>query len=757
MRCPVNEYLFIWYSTVIGIMTSRMRHTLQRAIYLGGTAAAFDSHARSSMNQRRFSSEIPTANSVCRDVSSVSAENRSRQISYRPFVIFFFLIFLAYCNTFHASWHFDDYPNIVNNPKIQITEFNTQALVRSMQHPGGAAYWRPLAYLTFALNWFAGGTEVFGYHLVNILLHSLSACLLFLTILILFQTPTLRGKHSESVQSVALLASALWAINPIQTQAVTLIVQRMALLAAFFYIGGIFCYLKARLSRIRWQRSILFSMCLTAWLLGMASKETALLLPLTLVLMEAIFFHDLGDAKTKKRFLATLAGGSIMVAIIGGLLFLKGNPWSIFEGYGDRYFTPVERLMTQPRVLFFYLTLIFCPLPGRLSIDHDVALSTSLMHPWTTLPAIVFVVVVIVAALLQIRKRPLLSFAILFFFLNHLVESSIVPLEMVFEHRNYLPSMFLFVPVAGGMVWLLNRYHEIRPTAYRIMIALGICLFIGLGWMTYARNSVWQTEVSLWTDANRKAPGLYRPVHNLAMARYESSGRLDEALELYQKAARLKMHRRSNLAGVYANIAGIYYRKRDYKNAAMYFGKAYNIAPFDTDHRFRLAETLNRLQQWQPALVHIDALLARHPRHPDYLDLKGTILMQRGNVREALRYFHDAIRVNPKRLPGIINAGAALMAIQAYGNAEKLFKYALELDHRNLMTYLRLIDVNLRNGDTREAEVLLRYIVRAATVDDISASLIELSEEPLFDKKGYKELIQSVASALKKNYPFRTN
>ena len=233
-----------------------------------------------------------------------------------------------------------------------------------MQRPGGATYWRPLAYLTFALNWFAGGNEVFGYHFVNILLHSLSACLLFLTILTLFQTPTLRGKHSESVQSVALLASALWAINPIQTQAVTLIVQRMALLAAFFYIGGIFCYLKARLSRIRWQRSMLFSLCLTSWLLGMASKETAVLLPLTLVLVEAIFFHDLGDTKTQKQFLATLIGGSILVAIIGGLLFLKGDPWSIFAGYGDRYFTPAERLMTQPRVLFFYLTLIFCPFAG---------------------------------------------------------------------------------------------------------------------------------------------------------------------------------------------------------------------------------------------------------------------------------------------------------------------------------------------------------------------------------------------------------
>jgi thioredoxin-like negative regulator of GroEL len=89
-----------------------------------------------------------------------------------------------------------------------------------------------------------------------------------------------------------------------------------------------------------------------------------------------------------------------------------------------------------------------------------------------------------------------------------------------------------------------------------------------------------------------------------------------------------------------------------------------------------------------------------------------------------------------------------------YTNAEKLFKYALELDHRNLVTYLRLIDVNLRSGDTREAEVLLRYLVSAATEDDINASLIELSGEPLFDKARYKKLMQAVANEMKKNIPF---
>ena len=415
--------------------------------------------------------------------------------------------------------------------------------------------------------------------------------------------------------------------NPIQTQAVTYIVQRMTLLASFFFIAGIYCYLLARLSGSKQQRILMFVFCAVSFLLGMVAKENAALLPLTIIAIEAIFFQNLGNPQVRRRVFTFSAVCGLAIVILGGVIFLKGDLLSIFSGYGGRYFTPSERLMTQPRVLIFYLSLIFCPLPGRLSIDHDFALSTSLLHPWTTLPAIVLAVAMVVGALFQARKRPLLSFAILFFFLNHLVESSIIPLELVFEHRNYLPSMFIFVPVAEGTAWLLDRYRGKQPILYRSLIGLVICLMIRFGWGTYVRNKVWQTEVSLWTDANHKAPMLHRPLHNLAMARYDKSGQLEKALELYQKAAQLKMHRRSHRARLYGNIANIYYRTGDYDAAEVYFKKAVDIAPFIEDNRYRLAETLYQRRKWQAALAHVNVLLDKYPNSYDYLVLKGKILI----------------------------------------------------------------------------------------------------------------------------------
>jgi tetratricopeptide (TPR) repeat protein len=404
-------------------------------------------------------------------------------------------------------------------------------------------------------------------------------------------------------------------------------------------------------------------------------------------------------------------------------------------------------------VLIFYLTLILCPLPGRLSIDHDFALSTSLLHPWTTLPAIVLTIAVVVGALFQTRKRPLLSFSVLFFFLNHLVESSIIPLELVFEHRNYLPSMFLFVPVAEGTVCLLNRFRGKQPMLYRGLIGLTICLLISFGWGTYIRNKVWQTEVSLWTDANRKAPLLHRPLHNLAMALYDKTGQLEKALELYQKAAHLKMHRRSNRARLNGNIANIHYRTGNYSAAEFYFTKAVDLAPFIEDNRYRLAETLYQQQKLQAALAHVTVLLGKYPNSYEYLILNGKIRMYCNDSEEALRSFRAAIIVNPKRPEGLTYAGAALMTFRAFERSEKLLKFALSFEPNNLLTYLRLVDVNLRRGHFSDAKALTRHIVTSATVTDIDASMKELSTEPLYQGGEFEDLTKRLAAELEDYIP----
>ena len=676
-----------------------------------------------------------------------------RSISRRAFAFLFVLVLLVYSNTFHATWHFDDRHSIVDNAKIHINDLSLQSLSQAVQHPDAQRLWRPLAYLSFGLNWYVGQDEVFGYHIVNILIHFITAYILFHIFLELFRSPVLKGTSSGDAHFISLLAAILWAINPIQTQAVTYIVQRMTLLAALFYIGGIFFYLRARLIDHPRYRYLFFAFCAICWLCALASKENAILLPLGLILLEVVFFRKPSQSLIRKQYLVIFLAGSLAVGLLGCIIFLRSDPLTIFSGYSDRFFTPWERLLTQPRVLLFYLTQIFYPLPARLSIEHDFAISTSLVYPWTTLPAILLVFGLIFGAVLKTQRRPLLCFAILFFFLNHAIESSIVPLEIAFEHRNYLPSMFLFAPVAAGTVWLLNRYKKHQPFLYWAIFGLGICLISSFGIGTYARNRVWLTEVSLWSDARRKAPSMHRPVHNLSMALYDSSGRLDEALDLYRRADKLKMHRRSNRVRLYGNIANVHFRAGRYGMAETYYQKANDMAPQNKSIRYRLAETLTQQKKWTAALTHLDTLLKGDPQNSDYLNLKGIILLNQMKPERALLAFRLAGKKNPHQSTAYVNAGRALVAIGEFDQAEKLFKYGIELEPENLKTYIRLLDINIRRGDEKEANDLSAFLVGSASADDIGMTIEELSKEPFFTAIDYHNLLDAITVEIRKKFP----
>ena len=173
----------------------------------------------------------------------------STRSTWIAFILLFFLIILIYSNTFHASWHFDDKPNIVNNYYLHLNNLHPNSLFQTLftnpKNPWniGDKMYRPVACLTFALNWYYGKDDVTGYHIVNIVIHILTAYFLYLTIFNLFKSPNLKGKFDGSEHFVALLTAVMWAINPVQTQAVTYIVQRMAILATMFYILGIYFFL----------------------------------------------------------------------------------------------------------------------------------------------------------------------------------------------------------------------------------------------------------------------------------------------------------------------------------------------------------------------------------------------------------------------------------------------------------------------------------------------------------------------------------
>lgn len=648
----------------------------------------------------------------------------------RVFFLLWLLVFLIYSNTLQAEWHFDDYQNILENQNIRSRNLNFQSLSKALTHPSDVKIYRPLSYLSFALNWHFNRYDVFGYHLVNIFIHCLSAGILFLTIMALFKTPALLGRFTGSESFIAVLAATLWAVNPIQTQAVTYIVQRMTLLASLFYLLSIYCYLKARLQTFLRPKVLFLLGCFLSFILGVASKENALMLPMALLLVEIVFFQDMADPRVRRFFLGAIAASAVLVLALGFTIFLREDPWSIFHGYNSRFFTLTQRLMTQPRVLIFYLSQIFYPAPTRLSLEHDFSVSTSLLSPWTTLPAAVLVGAFIVGGILRMRKNPVLSFALLFFFLNHLIEASVIPLELVFEHRNYLPSLFLFLPAAVGIKWLFDHYRLKSRPFYYVLITFVVLLMIGLGCGTYVRNRVWETGYSLWTDANRKAPGFNRPVHNLAWTYYERIGRYDIAIWMYRKAATMKVQRPSHRAKDFDNIGMIYYRLGDYKSAEDNLKKAHKIYPRSETIRFHLALAFDRQQKWEQSLRMLNPLVEKHPKNFAYQYLKGTILLQAGQPTEALAIFRKCMNLSPGRWEPALSAGVALSAMGAYPQAELLFKYAHGKDAQNAAILLRLIDVNLITGDTGEAKKYLHILLKNNSIVALDSALKVYARQP---------------------------
>ncbi len=243
------------------------------------------------------------------------------------------------------------------------------------------------------------------------------------------------------------------------------------------------------------SRLAFYALCGACALAAFATKENTAVLPITFLLYDLFFIQGI-SAVSAKRVLK-LAVLPVAIVLVLGLIYTDFSLQRAIYESGVRPFSPLERLLTQGRVLFFYVSLLLYPIPSRLTFLHDIDISRSLFDPWTTLAAIVGIVLCLLFAAVKARRYPLLSFAILFFVLNHLIEGTVIPLELIFEHRNYIPSMFFFVPVAFAMVRCLD-YFSYRA-GFQFFMAAGFALFLAFqGHTTFERNDVVRSDVHLW-------------------------------------------------------------------------------------------------------------------------------------------------------------------------------------------------------------------------------------------------------------------
>jgi len=555
-------------------------------------------------------------------------------------LLLFVILILSYANSFDCSWHFDDYINIVENPGVQIKTLSWQEIGRSLYGIAGGIRWqRPVSYFTFAMNYYFDGLNVFGYHLVNFFIHYIASVFLFLFIFNTLKLPILEGRYERNAYSIALLATLFWAINPVEVMAVTYIVQRMASMAAMFYIMAMYFYLKGRTGEKTWKSAVFFILAVFSALLSLGSKENAAMLPVSLSLFDLFLIQGVTIENIKKNWTVYLFALLLVPAI--GLMYYNFS--SITGGYDEfRPFTMWERVLTQPRVILFYISLLLYPITSRMMLIHDMEISKSLFDPWTTFAAIVVIFLILVAAVLISRKRPLISYCIIFFFLNHLIEGSFISLELVYEHRNYLPAMLFFVPLSILMVYALS-YFEKRKSMIVVLSSAITAIIIIMGVTVFIQNNILKDEISLWSDNIEKAPRLHHVRQNLGVA-YFIGGRLSEAFAELTKAleslsvahlkAKVKTH---GLLGEYYILRG------NDEKAMMHYMQALKIDPYFYHVYNRMAEIKVRKNQLSDAEKLIKIGIALQPHSYAFHLTLARILLKQGRPDAAIKEARSAL------------------------------------------------------------------------------------------------------------------
>jgi tetratricopeptide (TPR) repeat protein len=646
------------------------------------------------------------------------------RINMWAFLVIVLLVLLAYGNTFDAAWQMDDFDNILHNPAVQLTRLDRNSLLTALGNDAqsGANLPRPVANLSFALNWYLHGANVTGYHLVNLLIHICTALLLYLTLLCLSDTPRFPQELRRRRYAIALTATLLWAVNPMQTQAVTYIVQRMASLSALFYLAGLYAYLQGRLSPRPAYCQGLWIMMIFCWILATGSKQNAVVFPASVLAVEIIFFRG---GRVDRNLLKMALVSIVLIFLLTAALFHYSDIQvvsKILTGYDNRPFSLNERLLTQPRVIFFYLSQLFYPMPQRLSFEHDIFISTSLLQPLTTLPALLALGGLLTAGVVMMRKRPIISFAILFFLINHAVESSVIPLEMVFEHRNYLPSLFLFWPVGAGLFRLSDKLPHSAMNIDKVVKIFVVCLVALLTLATFTRNMEWESERSLWTDAARKAPKSARPILNLAIDKGRN-GKSEEALALYEKSLTL-FHPRKNHFFIlaYNNMGAIYYKAGDYPLAIQYYRKALNTDADNASARYNLAVTLFEMGNFPESDQTVDFLLAENPKVTAFLNLKGLLAIKQHRPMDAIPYLQQSLRSSPLNRDALVNMGLVYSQMGYYEKADWYYRLANKTAGRFLICDLCRLENSHRRGNDAFRE-MLRELFLSYSIGSIRATL----------------------------------
>ncbi len=660
---------------------------------------------------------------IFRNIKMLSPNSSSSHnpVPYSLLFFSFILIVFSYSNSLQASWHFDDKQNILTNSKIHLTELSFDKIADAVTHHSRSGIYRPLPMFTFALNWYFSQDAVYSYHIVNILIHILTAYALFSVIRLLFHCCYAKRYSQFFINTTALMAALLWALAPIQTQAVTYIVQRMASMTAMFTIFAIYAYLRARTETTQ-KKYCWFLFCLLFYLAALGSKSNSILLPVSLLLLELSFFDAIKTKKTACR-IVLLSSLVLTIAFLVAYYGLNLNPLKL-EGYAHRPFTLTERLLTELRIVGMYLSQLALPVADRLSLEHEIVLSRSLFSPWTTLPALLFNFSAVFFSIRYLRKYPVFAFPVLFYFLNHLVESTFIPLELVFEHRNYLPSLFLFLPVGYLFAHSLYGEKKFSPLGRIAVTCCGALYLITSGHATYIRNLAWATEDSLLNDSFRKAPFNARTAYNLGILHARAGDHnkaysfFQFALEHAEKSPRPNSMKCLALHGLALNRKefGQYKQSQQYIDQCLSIDREYNPCREE-----RVTLYLHQ-KLYSEALSKAKALAEAYPAYK-YLANTAVAANYANEMETFFVYIQKIIRFSLNNHQVMHLTGLGLMKVGSYPNSVFFLQIAHNLSPNTIEYQLTLAIGYYLNNNDQQADKILAIMFKRYPILDIQKAV----------------------------------
>lgn len=601
-----------------------------------------------------------------------------------PNLLFFLVLAVVtgavYANSLHNEFLFDDL-KLIREERAGFGEgafWQLRALLST-----GRAY-RPIRTASYAFDYAVSGLEPWGYHLSNIIYHALSACFAFLI-----------AQHLLGERRIALFTALLFAVHPIQTDAVTYISGRRDVLSGLFVIVGFYAFLRYRETNKARYLLLALALCPIAFF----AKESGIVLPLLLVAYDIIRGMKVTVPVFSRQFPVQLWAGIRQSAHKRPLLYLgllacaaalasyvifvmRGTMLREYHG-GSLWFT----LLTDTRIFVHYIKLLLFPVTLNADYSYNAFPVTTTWTDPRALAATVVLVAVAIWLLSLLKERPIATFGGLWFFIGLLPVAHIIPHhEMVAEHYLYVPSVGFCLLVGALLLPLVGR-----PAFARALYSVAGAVLVLLALRTVWRNRDWKDDLSLWTETVRVAPQAARARNNLGAA-YLGRGRLGLAREHLETAIRIKPDfpiARGNLGKVYFDLGDLASAERELEAALRL--RAKEVIP-----RLWLGGVYVREGRITDAEQIFRDVLKRDSRNAFAHNNLGALLMKTGRVREGEEAFRSAIRVQPDfrqaeenlirlylRQGRFAEAEAAIQAGLTSRPGDPTLRHLLGLLHRN--------------------------------------------------------------------------